>query len=85
MTAMDLLPTFAKLAGAQIPSDRVIDGKDIWPVLAHNQKSPHQAFFYHRGETLLAVRSGNWKLHINEEKTSGRRLPEEGVLLTNTS
>jgi len=70
MTAMDLFPTFAKLAGARIPSDRVIDGKDIWPVLAHNQKSPHEAFFYHRGETLLAVRSGNWKLHINEGKTS---------------
>ena len=33
MTAMDLLPTFAKLAGAELPADRVIDGKDIWPVL----------------------------------------------------
>ena len=66
MTAMDLLPTFAKLAGAPIPSDRVIDGKDIWPVLAHKQKSPHEAFFYHRGETLLAVRSGNWKLHTKD-------------------
>ena len=27
MTTMDLLPTFAKLAGAEIPADRVIDGK----------------------------------------------------------
>ena len=26
MTAMDLLPTFAKLAGAEVPSDRTIDG-----------------------------------------------------------
>ncbi len=66
MTAMDLLPTFAKLAEAQIPSDRVIDGKDIWPVLAHKQKSPHEAFFYHRGESLVAVRSGNWKLHTKD-------------------
>lgn len=66
VTAMDLLPTFAKLAGAQIPSDRVIDGKDIWPVLAENRKSPHEAFFYHRGDELLAVRSGNWKLHTKD-------------------
>lgn len=64
MTTMDLLPTFAKLAGAEIPSDRVLDGKDIWPVLTGNGKSPHEAFFYHRGNTLEAVRSGKWKLRI---------------------
>jgi len=63
MTAMDLLPTFATLAGADIPSDRVIDGKDIWPVLAGKAESPHEAFFYHGGNTLRAVRSGKWKLH----------------------
>ncbi len=66
MTTMDLLPTFAKLAGAEIPSDRVIDGKDIWPVLSGNAKTPHETFFYHRGDTLAAVRSGDWKLHAND-------------------
>ena len=64
MTAMDLLPTFAKLAGAEIPSDRVIDGKDIWPVLTKNAKSPHEVFFYYRDNNLQAVRSGEWKLHL---------------------
>jgi len=64
MTTMDLLPTFAKLAGAGIPSDRVIDGKDIWPALSGNGKSPHEAFFYHRGNTLEAVRCGRWKLRV---------------------
>jgi len=38
MTAMDLLPTFANLAGAEIPTDRVIDGRDIWPVLTGNEE-----------------------------------------------
>lgn len=66
MTAMDLLPTFAKLAGAQVPSDRIIDGKDIWPTLVGEASTPHEAFFYHRGTTLAAVRSGNWKLHTNK-------------------
>lgn len=65
LTAMDLLPTFANLAGGEIPNDRVIDGKDIWPVLVENAKSPHQAYFYHGGN---AVRSGNWKLHIEDGK-----------------
>ncbi|GAA5507501.1 sulfatase [Novipirellula caenicola] len=71
MTTMDLLPTFAKLAGAEVPSDRVIDGKDIWPTLAESGKSPHEAFFYHQGDTLVAVRSGQWKLHLG--KSSGKR------------
>lgn len=55
MTTMDLLPTFAKLAGAKIPTDRVIDGKDIWPTLIGEARSPHDAFFYHRGNQLQAV------------------------------
>lgn len=66
LTAMDLLPTFAKLAGAETPTDRVIDGKDIWPVLTQGKASPHEAFFYHRLNTLEAVRSGRWKLHLNK-------------------
>ncbi|MFK7911459.1 MAG: sulfatase [Akkermansiaceae bacterium] len=68
MTAMDLLPTFAKLAGAKVPTDRIIDGKDIWPVLSGKSQTPHKAFFYHQGNNLLAVRSGIWKLHLNRQK-----------------
>ena len=68
MTAMDLLPTFAKLAGAEAPTDRVIDGKDIWPVLAGEAKTPHKAFFYHAGENLRAVRVGKWKLFWHKGK-----------------
>ena len=67
MTTMDLLPTFAKLAGAKIPTDRIIDGKDIWPTLVGKADSPHEAFFYHSGKQLKAVRSGKWKLHVNKQ------------------
>ena len=61
---IDLLPTFAGLAGARVPADRVIDGRDIWPLMAGQPgaKSPHRAFFYYRGNNLEAVRSGKWKL-----------------------
>lgn len=68
MTTMDLLPTFARLAGATIPTDRIIDGKDIWPTLTGEAISPHAAFFYHRGNELAAVRSGKWKLHTSKGK-----------------
>ena len=68
MTTMDLLPTFAKLAGAELPADRIIDGKDISAVLLDGAKTPHEKFFYSRVTKLQAVRSGKWKLHWNKNK-----------------
>jgi arylsulfatase A len=63
---MDILPTFVKLAGGEPPSDRKLDGGDIWPLLAGlpGAKSPHDVFYYFRGLKLEAVRSGPWKLHL---------------------
>jgi arylsulfatase A-like enzyme len=68
---IDLLPTFAKLAGAESPSDRVIDGKDIRPLMfaEPGAKSPHKAYFYYRGNNLEAVRSGRWKLRRTKDNT----------------
>jgi len=64
MTAMDLLPTFAKLSGAEIPNNRVIDGKDIMPTILGKEKSPHEAFFYYKENELQAIRSEKWKLRV---------------------
>jgi len=66
-TAMDLHPTFAKMVGESMPSDRVIDGKDIAPLLLGEEgaKTPYDRFFYQQGGKLAAVRSGNWKLFTN--------------------
>lgn len=66
ITSMDLLPTMAQLAGTSAPTDRIIDGKDVWPLLAGSAdaKSPHQAFYYYRTAQLRAVRSGAWKLML---------------------
>jgi arylsulfatase A-like enzyme len=59
---MDLLPTFAKLAGAKLP-ERTLDGKNIWPVWSPaNGKSPHKFFFYYQTNHLEAVRDARWKL-----------------------
>ena len=65
-TMMDLLPTFAKLAGTEPPQDRIIDGRDIWPLISGQAgaKSPHEAFYYYYLEQLQAVRSGKWKLYL---------------------
>jgi len=65
-TMMDLLPTFARLAGTQPPQDRIIDGHDIWPLMSGQPgaKSPYEVFYYYYLEQLQAVRSGKWKLYL---------------------
>jgi len=62
---IDLLPTIAKFAGAELPK-LLIDGKDIGPLLTGEKsaKSPHDAYFFYWGQALQAVRSGKWKLHF---------------------
>ena len=64
---IDLLPTLAKLIGADAQSsERVIDGRDIWPLIKGDPAatSPHEALFFYWNQELHAVRSGKWKLHL---------------------
>ncbi|MBI1374670.1 MAG: sulfatase-like hydrolase/transferase [Phycisphaera sp.] len=63
-SSIDMLPTFAHLANAPIPSDRVIDGKDIRPLMfgEPGAKTPHDFYPFYKGNNLQAIRSGKWKL-----------------------
>ncbi|MDB5305113.1 MAG: arylsulfatase [Phycisphaerales bacterium] len=62
---IDLLPTFAALAGAALPRHREIDGKNLFPLLTgHVAQSPHDLFCYFNGKRLGAVRRGRWKLFL---------------------
>ena len=77
-TTMDFLPTFAKLAGTEIPRDRTIDGHDISnlifsrdPTQYAPDKSPYDAFYYFRQDQLQAIRSGPWKLFLPFDPTDG--------------
>jgi arylsulfatase A-like enzyme len=67
---MDLLPTFARLAKADLPKARILDGHDIWPLLAGKAGagSPYKAFYYYQMDQLQAVRSGKWKLYLPLEQ-----------------
>jgi len=62
---IDILPTVAKLAGAELPAHK-IDGKDIWPLISGqpNARSPHEAYYFYWDRHLQAVRAGKWKLHF---------------------
>jgi uncharacterized sulfatase len=61
---MDLFATVLKATGARMPDDRVLDGRDIMPLLTGAAASPHEAIFGHRGSRLASVRDARWKLHV---------------------
>jgi arylsulfatase A-like enzyme len=66
---MDLFATIGAIAGAAMPQDRIIDGKDIRPLLfgEAGARSPHEALYFYWGKDLHAVRAGKWKLHFPHE------------------
>ena len=67
--SMDFYPTLAALGGAEVPTDRIIDGKDIRPLMFAEKgaTSQHESFFYYKRNSIEAVRSGKWKLHIRKD------------------
>lgn len=63
---IDVLPTVAKLIGADLPKLK-IDGKDIGALLRGEAKAktPQEVYFHYYGTNeLQAVRSGKWKLML---------------------
>jgi arylsulfatase A-like enzyme len=69
-TTMDILPTFAALADADIPADRVIDGEDIRHLFhgEFDKATLDKTYFYYLRVHLQAVRQGSWKLHLPRDK-----------------
>ena len=63
-TTMDVFPTFCKLAGVEVPKDRVYDGQDISPALFGTGHSGRNVVFYYRGTRIFAVRKGPFKAHL---------------------
>ncbi|KAF1544878.1 Steryl-sulfatase, partial [Eudyptula minor] len=54
---MDIFPTIVKLAEAQLPSDRIIDGHDLMPLLQGKvTRSNHEFLFHYCNAYLNAVR-----------------------------
>lgn len=60
----DLFPTVLALAGLELPADRVIDGRDLGPLLrGATEQSPHEALFFFNANVVDGVRSGRWKYY----------------------
>ena len=68
LMTIDLLPTIAKLIGAELPKHK-IDGLDVWPVIVDRKgaKNPHDAYaFYYANNQLQGVGTGDgrWNLQL---------------------
>lgn len=61
---IDLMPTIAKIAGAKVPTDRVIDGLDITKIFHGTQTELDRPYYFYQHQSLRAVRQGKWKLHL---------------------
>ncbi|MCH8922651.1 MAG: sulfatase-like hydrolase/transferase, partial [Planctomycetes bacterium] len=65
VSALDWYPTFAHLAGYELPSDLPLEGQNIWPLLVDPSKaaanSKPRTLYWNTG-SRSAVRDGPWKL-----------------------
>jgi arylsulfatase A-like enzyme len=69
--SLDLLPTVLAAAGVTTPPEKPFDGKDLMPALRGETKSLRENFFWSEGGATgeWAVRSGNWKLVANPQRS----------------
>ncbi len=75
--AVDLFPTFCKLAGAVPEKKLPLDGKDAWATLASGAPSPRSEIVH----SLQVIRSGDWKLI--EKGATYYNWPEQPLQLYN--
>ncbi len=65
VSALDLYPTFAHLAKAKIPENKILDGKDIFESVQNGQNprenQPIFALRYRFGYCDVGAREGDWK------------------------
>jgi arylsulfatase A-like enzyme len=66
LVSMDLFVLALKAAGAEVPRDRVIDGRDPTATLAGRSASLHDALYF-RWESRSAMRKGRYKILRNQD------------------
>ena len=78
-----LFVTLEAQANWKVLLDRVIDGHDIWPLIAGQReaKSPHRMYYYYRGRSLESARRGKWKLRRAGKKKGGDAARGSGARL----
>lgn len=84
ISCVDLLPTFAQIAGVTLAESQKIDGEGLLPLLLKNKGLKRKAIFWHLPASngrngvnsnlwqppISVIRKGNWKLIQNLETDS---------------
>jgi arylsulfatase A len=76
-SALDLFPTFLSLAKTSLPTDTVLDGTDLSPLLTLSTDLPERPFFFYRGTRIAAVRLGEYKAHFFTQTGYRQPIPDE--------
>ena len=76
----DILPTFADLAGAKLPTKNVLDGRSFLPQLLGKKGNPRQWIFIELGNKWY-VREAKWKLTREGELFDMSNAPFEEKLV----
>jgi len=62
---VDILPTFASVAGYEVPNDRIVDGVDQLDFfLGKQDKSNREGFPIYNGDEMFAYKWRDWKIHF---------------------
>jgi len=77
----DLLPTFADVAGAKLPTKKLIDGRSFLPQLTGKKGNPREWIFTELGNKWY-VREAKWKLNREGELFDMSNAPFEEKLVT---
>ena len=82
-STLDLFPTCVTLAGAPIPTDRILDGYDLMPALTGKGPCARDTMFFYQGAQLWAVRKGPWKAHLTSQDSGAKAQQNDPPLLFN--
>jgi arylsulfatase A-like enzyme len=63
---IDVLPTLATVFGSELPKGRILDGRDLGPLLANPNATPVRDthLYFTAAQKLEAIRQGPWKLFL---------------------
>jgi N-acetylgalactosamine-6-sulfatase len=97
VSTVDLLPTFCKAAGCDIPSDYAPDGESMLDVFAGSNRGRKTSLKWEwrfrivghviNRSPILAVREGNWKLLVNPDDSRSElfNIPADPMELNNVA
>src|SRR5262249_1711622 len=69
---MDFMPTFARIVGSNMPTDRAIDGVDQSDVLLNDSATGHrESLLSFIGGDLVAARWKQWRIYFTDVHPTG--------------